>query len=395
MSVKQLTAEQQQAYTNLKINPGHRVILSLDGGGVRGILTLQMLKKIEEIAQTPCYNFCDLIAGTSTGAIIAGLMASGHTAAQIEDLYVQFVTKVFKKRGMLAGRFLNAPAYDKINYRTALKQILNDTTLADVCTKTGVDLLITAKDVTDNEETYFNCFIKDGKPTGTYKNALLRIVMEATMSAPTYFHPLERFIDGGTTTYNNPSLAAFLEAICYTGSGKYEAEKITLFSLGTGKLVKSVSPEQALRPNGLDAYFWLNYVMDETSQDASSMQIDAFRTDLFKADFRRFQISLDIEAMKKIPDKDISSCHIVHANWLRDLTTEDLCGIQMDDISKFELLKVIGESMTDYIMQKNKFTADLNDTPTHRDELITAFGNIDRIKALVENAEWIDKKVIA
>jgi uncharacterized protein len=55
------------------------------------------------------------------------------------------------------------------------------------------------------------------------------------------------------------------------------------------------------------------------------------------------------------------------------------------------LMKVIGEAMTDYIMQKNKFTRDLNDTPSRRDELITAYNNVSRIQTMVSDPTWIDK----
>lgn len=396
MQKKVLTKAQQQAYKNLNISLDNRIIISLDGGGIRGILTIQLLKKIEEIAGLPCYQFCDLVAGTSTGAIIAGLIAFGKTAAEIEQLYIEFVTKVFLKRSILAHRFLNPPAYDKKNYREILKSVLKDETLQDACKKTGLDILITAKDVTDNEETFFTCFNNNGMK-GTYRDALLRTVMEATMSAPTYFHPLERFIDGGTTTYNNPSLAAFLEAICYGGSGKYQAEKITMFSLGTGISVKSVQPAEAFNPGGLDVYFWLNYVMDESGHDASSMQVDTFRSGLLKLDYRRFQISLDEDAIKKIPDKNITDLHITNAEWLRDVTNKELNNIEMDDTSKFGLMKVIGEAMADYVMTcntKNMFKRDLNETRTGRDELITAFENIEHIKDEVTDDKWIDKKVL-
>ena len=89
-----------------------------------------------------------------------------------------------------------------------LKDLLGDKTLQQAHLQTGVDIMITAKDVTDNEETFFNCFEINGQINNLYKDALLRTVMEATMSAPTYFHSFERFIDGGTTTFNNPSAAA-------------------------------------------------------------------------------------------------------------------------------------------------------------------------------------------
>ena len=390
MSVKQLTPEQQQAYANLNIPLTNRTLLCLDGGGMRGILTLQLLKKIEEIAGIPCYQIFDMVSGTSTGAIIAGLMMAGKKASEIEDLYVQFVTKVFTKAGLLAQRFLNPPAYDKKNYRAALKDLLGDMTLEQAHLKTGLDIMITAKDVTDNEETFFSCFEVGGQITNTYKDALLRTVMEATMSAPTYFHSLERFIDGGTTTFNNPSAAALIEAVQYSGKGKYTAGNITLFSMGTGTIVQSVTPEHAFNPAGLDVYFWLNYVMDESSQDASSMQVDFFRSGLFNIDYRRFQISLDEHALSTIPDKDISGLHVGNANWLRDLKNDDLSKISMDDVSKFGLMKVIGESMTEYIMQKNKFMDDLNNTPTQRDELITAYNNVSRIKQEISSPNWID-----
>jgi len=391
MYQKTLSPEQLSAYEKLGINPKNRIIVSLDGGGIRGILTLQMLKKIEEIAGLPLNKFCDLFAGTSTGGIIAGLLASGYNAAQIEKLYIDFVSKVFLKRELLANRFLNPPAYDKKNYREVLNNVLGNNTLKDMCTKNNVDLFITAKDITDNEETYFTCFL-NGKTIGTYQDALLRTVLEATMSAPTYFSPLERFIDGGTTTYNNPSLAAVLEAVQYDGKNKYQLPNITLFSFGTGKLVKSVQPEQASNPSGIDTYFWLNYVMDESSQDASTMQTDLFRSQILNLDYRRFQISFDRDSIQKLPDKDISSLHFTNANWLRDLTDEDLQDVQMDDVGKFDLMKIIGEAMTDYIMKNNQFKRDLNDTPTKRDELVTVYENISRIKAMVTSEKWISQQ---
>jgi hypothetical protein len=391
MSAKQLSPEQNAAYTNLGVSPDNRIIISLDGGGMRGILTLQLLKKMEEIAGIPCYKFCDMVAGTSTGAIIAGMIAFGKTAAEIEKLYIEFVTKVFLKNGFLANRFLNPPAYNKKNYRAALKNLLSDTTMEQAHTQTGLDIMITAKDVSDNEETFFTCFENNGQINGTYKTALLRSVMEATMSAPTYFHSLERFIDGGTTTFNNPSAAALLEAVRYSGKGKYTADKTTLFSMGTGTLVQSVDPALAFNPKGLDAYFWLNYVMDESSQDASSMQVDMFRSGLISTDYRRFQMSLDKQAMQLMPDKNIAALHVGNATWLRDLTNEDLGKIGMDDITKFGLMQTIGEAMTEYIMQKNKFTRDLNDTPSHRDELITAYNNVSRIQQIMQDTKWIDE----
>ena len=114
----------QQAYKNLKIDSSRKSILCLDGGGMRGILTIQLLKKLEKLAGIPCYELFDMVAGTSTGGIIAGLIVTGHTAEQMEELYKELVNEVFEHR-FLGDRFLNPPAFNKKKYRSILKEKIN------------------------------------------------------------------------------------------------------------------------------------------------------------------------------------------------------------------------------------------------------------------------------
>src|ERR1700740_2408211 len=102
----QLSASRIQAFDKLKIDHDKRTILCLDGGGMRGILTIQLLKKLEEVAGIPCHELFDMVSGTSTGAIIAGLITMGFTAAEIEKKYEDLVTRVFDKR-FLGSRYLN------------------------------------------------------------------------------------------------------------------------------------------------------------------------------------------------------------------------------------------------------------------------------------------------
>ena len=96
------------------------------------------------------------------------------------------------------------------------------------------------------------------------------------MSAPTYFTPFERFVDGGTTTYNNPTLAAVLEAVQY-GPATYSAGKLSVLSFGTGCRTQLIAPEQVPHPPGPDTPFWLAWLMTESGNDASDMQSDLFR----------------------------------------------------------------------------------------------------------------------
>jgi len=253
--------------------------------------------------------------------------------------------------------------------------------------------MITAKDVAAGEETFFTCFEHDNEFSGTYKDVLLRSVLEATMSAPTYFSPLERFVDGGTTTYNNPALSAIMEAIHYCPSNKYELNKLSLLSFGTGTTIEFIKPSEMLDPKGIDAHFWLSFVMRESSQDASDMQNNMIRSGLIpKLDFRRFQLSLDTVTMKKLPNRSISESDVVEADWLWDLTDEELKGIELDDVSKFSLMQVIGKAMAEFIMTNEKggkFKKDLiNDK--NRDLLITSFGDVAKIKAQMSNPDWLN-----
>jgi predicted acylesterase/phospholipase RssA len=427
------------AFNALGIPQDHRALLCLDGGGMRGILTIQLLKKLEEVAGIPCYQLFDMVAGTSTGGIIAGLITTGHTAVQIETLYENLVTKVFDHR-TLGNRFVNPPAFTKEDYRTLLQGVVKDVTIEEACRSNDIDLMITSKDMSAAEETFFSCFKQpDGSFYGTYKDVLLRSVMEATMSAPTYFYPLERFVDGGTTTYNNPSLAAFMEAVSYSiapkdalgasqniqpaitpstqtggaiGSGDpsgaagipspssaqpgtvspdYQISKITIFSFGTGISRQFIKPGDTVNPAGVDIKFWLNWLMTEMGQDASAMQVDIFRSPMIHklVDFRRFQISLDPTSIQKLPNTDTLDKKKYNTQWLHDIGEDILGKIDMADITKFDLMKTIGTQMAVYIMQSgNQFKCDL--LVNNREALVTAFGDIDRIRKQLADPAWID-----
>ena len=397
-NLDKMSPSRKQAFENLNIDPKKRVILCLDGGGMRGILTIQLLKKFEEIAGIPCYEFFDMVAGTSTGGIITGLITIGHTAVDIEKMYISLVTEVFEEK-FLGNRFVNPPAFTKEKYRSLLKGIVQDITLQQACQLNDLDLMITAQDISASEETFFSCFKQDdGGYYGTYKDVLLRSVMEATMSAPTYFYPLERFLDGGTTTFNNPALAAFMEAVSYSRADRmsslssYQIADIVLYSFGTGISREFIKPTDTINPHGIDVVFWLNWLMTHMGQDASAMQVNAFRSPMIgqTIDFRRFQISLDPTAINKIPNIDSLDEFKYGSKWLHDLDEAVLGNIDMADVTKFDLMKIIGQQLAEYIVQSgNNFKKDLIDNRCN-DLLVTASGDITRIQKQMSSPEWLD-----
>lgn len=402
---EQMPEARRIAFKKLNIDLSDRVILALDGGGMRGILTIQLLKKLEEVSGIPCYDLADMVAGTSTGGIIAGLIARGHTALEIEDLYDKLIKEVFHKRP-IGNRFLNPPQFGKKRYRELLKDIIGDKlSLQDACKIKDLDLMITARDMSAAEETFFTSFKQaDGTYHGTYKEVLLRAVMEATMSAPTYFYPLERFVDGGVTTHNNPSLGAFIEAISYStpkdeeGKRKpsqYKLPNVTVYSFGTGATQRFMKPTKTLDPKGNDIKFWLDWLINETSEDASNVQENTFRSLMINNSvrYKRYQISLDPPAIKKIPNTNKLDKKLYGSEWLWDLTEKSLSKVDLANLTHYELMKIIGRQMAEYICSKksnNWFKEDLVNEHNN-DQLVTFSGDVARIRTQMSNPEWLDK----
>jgi hypothetical protein len=386
------------ARQRLNIPQGNRALLCLDGGGIRGVMTLQLLKRLEEIGGVPCHALFDLVAGTSTGGIIAGLIASGRTAVEVEQLYIQFVNLIFTKRSLLANRFGDPPAYTKAKYRAALKDLLGDVTLAGACGATGIDLLILSKDVAEGEETYFSCLRDEtsGAFEGTYKDALLRAVLEATMSAPTYFTSFERFVDGGVTTFNNPTLAALTEALRYGPEGKYAIPRTTVMSFGTGYRQTVIRPDQVANPPGIDVEFWLKWLMSESGADASDMQSYFLRGGLCPGlDYRRFELTLDETALGKLPDLPLTPKDGTSAPSLHKVRDAELAGIELDAVDHFGLMQKIGAGIVQFMNDVHAkggpapFTADLVDGVGH-ERLVTRNGNPSQIAANFSNPAWVD-----
>ncbi|HEY5368299.1 MAG TPA: hypothetical protein VIJ75_04840 [Hanamia sp.] len=132
--------------------------------------------------------------------------------------------------------------------------------------------------------------------------------------------------------------------------------------------------------------------MTHTGQDASAMQVNAFRSPMVAQtiDFRRFQISLDPTAINKIPNIDSLDEHKYQSKWLHDLTEETLGNIDMADVTKFDLMKVIGQQTAEYIVQTgNNFKKDLVDN-RYNDLLVTTSGDISRIQKQMSSPEWLD-----
>ena len=128
--------EMSQAMEKPSENAALRV-LTLDGGGAKGFYTLGVLKEIEAMVERPLYQKFQLVFGTSTGAIIASLIALGHSVDSILDMYRKHVPTVMSKK--------TAPARSMALNNLA-GEIFGDAKFSDV--KTGIGI-VTAKWLTE------------------------------------------------------------------------------------------------------------------------------------------------------------------------------------------------------------------------------------------------------
>ena len=173
-------------------------ILSLDGGGIRGVLTLQYLKVIETMVQerfgkpTLLSDYFDLIGGTSTGSIIAAGLAAGMTVNDLQALYVGMGASVFQSDLItrtlpeaLRGKF--APKFPAEPLKAQLDQALGaDTTLNSDALRTGL-MIMTKRLDTGSPWPLHN---SGGGPYAAQDGALhLTQIVRASTAAPTTSRP--------------------------------------------------------------------------------------------------------------------------------------------------------------------------------------------------------------
>lgn len=211
-------------------------ILCLDGGGIRGLYSAQMLKRMKKDCNIDFYNDFDLIVGTSTGSILAGSIVKQIDIDKVIALYVNEGKDIFKKR-WLSGIGLFASKYNPNTLKEQLKAIFENTTLGDI----EKPLLINATDIGNSTQFVFKTTFNDQKDSNGNKKELVRdkeILLSdailASSSAPIFFppHKVGNFLlaDGGLWA-NSPVLVALAEA---KKIFKMEPNDVVIVSIGTG-----------------------------------------------------------------------------------------------------------------------------------------------------------------
>jgi uncharacterized protein len=209
--------------------PGRKRLLALDGGGVRGVITVAFLERMEAVLAAHegravrLGDWFDLVGGTSTGAVIAGAIALGHTTKELKHFYLERAPLALRRP---FWRVMGLQAkFGARGLRREIEQVVGDRTLDSEDLVTGLCVLAKRMDtgspwiVANNPRAPFWETPADNSYIGNRHYRLANLVRAST-AAPAYFDPEllpiidgatdGLFIDGGVTPHQNPALALFL-----------------------------------------------------------------------------------------------------------------------------------------------------------------------------------------
>lgn len=281
-------------------------ILSIDGGGIRGVYAATILCKMQEALGINFIEEFDLIVGTSTGAIIAAGLTIGISPDRIVDIYKEQIGVIFKKP-FWSG--VVTPKYDSAKLKQVLEEVFEDKTFSDVKTR----LMVTATNISDGMPWVFKSLYHERLTRD--KGVKLADAVLASCSAPLYFNPYEHnqqlLVDGGLWA-NNPALAALVEAL--GDNIDVKRYKTRLLSIGTGISIKHYPIEWVEKEWG--ATRWGTGLIDVIFNMQSFSVEKYLNTIMNKEQYLRINFNVDgnlatddIKAIDRLIEKGVEDFH--------------------------------------------------------------------------------------
>ncbi|HSI99192.1 MAG TPA: patatin-like phospholipase family protein [Patescibacteria group bacterium] len=300
-----------------------RRILTIDGGGIRGIIPATLLAALESATARPVRETFDFVAGTSTGAVIAAGLAAGIPARRLADLYAERSPEVFRRIPLVSGlrRLVRGDLYDTARLHALIREELGPGARDWCLNDAPIDLLITAKRLEDGMPWYF---VRD-TPANSGRAGSFRLADVATASAaaPTYFQPwaidgVGELIDGGIGVAGNPVYQACVEAFAYTD--RYEPSSTTVVSLGTGRYPNRTRPAW-LWP-------WLGWLLSELLRSPAEQQTELVQRHWPETAFHRIDVELEhdigLDAVDRVEElRDIGARLAATVDWTALLEGRD------------------------------------------------------------------------
>jgi hypothetical protein len=254
--------------------PDKKSLLAIDGGGIRGVLSIQILKEIERIAEQRSGNpdirlsACfDYIGGTSTGGIVAAALSLGMRVAEVESFYLKQAGQMFTPNTSWIKRLTSA-RYDSAALQTELQHVFGKhTTLGSDKLQTLLMLVMLNAStsspwpLSSNPLATYNRLDTCGD--GSNLHLPLWQLVRASAAAPFFFEPEAiaidgtkyLFFDGALTSYNNPAFKLFQMATLpqYKLEWPTGPDRMLLISVGTGLLSRSIEKTNPNAVNFLDS----------------------------------------------------------------------------------------------------------------------------------------------
>lgn len=313
-----------------------KIVLSISGGGIRGIIPAMVLAELEKLTQKPIADCFHLISGTSTGGIIACLLStqdenhkSKYTAKEVVELYKQFGKTVFKRNTLRKAATLYGLIGTKYQTKPLEKLLHNyfgEAKLAD----TKTNLLIPAYQISNMPyphffKTHHACLLEC-----EFDNPYLWECARATSAANGYFKPYKMdnehtFLDGGVFA-NNPSMCAYAQA-----KNLYPYEQIVIISLGTGEDLIGYEYD-AIKSWGMAQ--WALPFFKHTSISADEVVDYMLRVFSKNGDvYYRFQAQLDEESLRmdNASDDNVARLEMAAKKIITDnqTTLKDIAGLML------------------------------------------------------------------
>jgi hypothetical protein len=224
--------------------PGERPfkILSIDGGGIKGLYSSTILEHLEEEFNCCISDYFDMLCGTSTGGLIALALSLKIPATEISEIYKKHGQKIFPRKPKWWGTIkqtLFRGKYSDEGLRKILSEIFGERKLKE----SNNLLCIPTYSITDGRPWVFKYDHKEGNLSRDNKAQFVDVAL-ATSAAPTYFPVCEidyydnkQFVDGGVWA-NNPTLVGVIEAIKYFVGRSKEFDSIQVLSISSLSLAK-------------------------------------------------------------------------------------------------------------------------------------------------------------
>jgi patatin-like phospholipase/acyl hydrolase len=249
-------------------------VLTLDGGGAKGFYTLGVLREIEGLVGARLHEKFDLIFGTSTGAIIASMLALGHSVDEVHALYKKHVVSVMA---------LKTPAEKSARLKALADEVFGDKKFDAV--KTGIGIVAT-KWLNDRPMVFKAAKEQAHGRLGTFKpgfGCTIADAVQASCSAYPFFHKKMvsthlgdfELVDGGYCA-NNPTLYALADVI---GPLAQERGNIRVVSVGVGEY-------PAPKPKMFSKMWWAGFLESvallQKTLEINTQSMDQLRAILFK-----------------------------------------------------------------------------------------------------------------